>query len=1032
MENQFNNIATSAAFHSHHLLLWFIGALDISVLKVSLNELIRRHEIPELTFTELSGLPISELQPFPVHLTMADRPEFEINRHIQAEAALDDSPHVQAKLIGLNEERQVLLLTFHPVSDKEKTDVFARELLTLYRVFSEGQPPPRPLFQVEDAASERQRLQSFWKKQLADAPALYLPTDKPRPQIPSLRMERQSFTLSTSVVDGLKTLSNQEGATLFMTMTAAFQVLLHRYSSQDDIVICTPTAADRYLKTENLIGFFVNILALRTNLSGNPSFRELLAQVREVTLEAYANPNMPFKKLAELLNLKRDPLFQVMLVFQDTPQLNEIASEFLQLDSEAVKFDLTLKLSETRHGMEGAVEYATDLFEASTIERLIGHFQTLLKSVITHPEAHLSKLPMLTEPERQQLLVEWNGTPIELTGAKFIHHLFEEQVERTPHAVAVVYLNRQLTYGELNARANQLAHYLRRIGVEPEVLVGISLERCIDQVIAWFAVLKAGGAYVPLDPSYPKEMLAFMLEDSAPLALLTNGRHQALYADMQNCPRLVDLSAKFPVWAITPDTDPDHKSVGLKPENLAYVIYTSGSTGKPKGAEILHQGLQNLLPWYIKEATQLTCDDSVLVVSSMAFDATQKVVYGPLLTGARLVLASEPFDPQAIVKLALKEHISMITITPSGFYALIDAGNNGELGTLRKVFLGGEPMQPSKLLELPEPRPEFINCYGPTECTIIATSFGLPPDLEQYRNRPVPIGRPIWNARIYILDTHQQPVPIGVAGEIYIGGAAVGRGYLNRPELTAKRFINDPFVLEDRARLYKTGDLARWLADGTIEFLFRNDLQVKIRGFRIELGDIETSLLQHPQIREVAVDVYGISSTDKRLVAYLIPQSDAVPTLSELRDFLKSKLPEHMVPSFFVFLDALPLTSNGKLDRKALPEPDMNRQVLDMEFIAPCTPVEKLLAEIWGKVLKVNRVGTHDNFFELGGQSLLATQVLIRVGEQLSMDIPLNALFEKPTIAELAKLIENTGARISSVSKPITSQPRTAYKMGTT
>jgi amino acid adenylation domain-containing protein len=1031
MENQFNYIATSTAFHSRHLLLWFIGALDIPVLKISLDELTRRHEMPGLTFTELNGLPIPEVHSSPIHLTMSASPECAVNRRTQTETALDNSPHVQATLICLNEEKQVLLLTFPLVSDREETDVLAHELLLLYNAFSEGQPPPTLLIQAEDAALQRKQLQSYWKKQLADAPALHLPTDKSRPQAPSLRMEHQSFTLPTHVVEGLKNLSKQEDATLFMTMAAAFQVLLHRYSGQDDIVVCTPTAAGRHLELENLTGFFVNLLALRTSMSGNPSFRELMARVREVTLEAYANQDMPFNKLADMLNLKRNPLFQVMLVFQDKPPLSEITPEFLQIDSEAVKFELILILSETRHGMEGTVEYAADLFEASTIARLIGHFQTLLKGIITHPEAHLSKLPILTEPERQQLLFEWNDTAIDLTDAKFIHHLFEDQVERTPHAVAVVYKNQQLTYGELNARANQLAHYLRHIGVEPEVLVGISLERCIDQVIGWLAVLKAGGAYLPLDPNYPKDMLAFMLEDSAPVALLTTSQHKALYADMPNCPRLVDLSAKFPAWAIAPDTNPDHKSVGLKPENLAYVIYTSGSTGKPKGAEILHQGLQSLLPWYIRESTQLTGDDTVLVVSSMVFDATQKVIYGPLLTGARLVLASEPFDPQAIVKLALKERATMMTITPSGFYALIDAGANGKLSTLRRVFLGGEPMQPSKLLELPEPRPEFVNCYGPTECTAIATSFRLPSDLEQYLNRPVPIGRPIWNVRIYILDSHQQPVPIGVAGEIYIGGVAVGRGYLNRPELTAERFISDPFVPKDGAHLYKTGDLARWLADGNIEFLSRNDLQVKIRGFRIELGDIEASLLQYPQIRAVVVDVYEIGPTDKRLVAYLVPQSDAVPTLSELRDFLKPKLPEYMIPSFFVFLDALPLTPNGKLDRKALPEPDMNRQVLDTDFIAPCSPVERLLADIWGQVLKVNRIGIHDNFFELGGQSLLATQVLIRAGEQLSVDIPLNALFEKPTIAELAKLIEHIGTRTSNVSKPINPQLRIAYKIGT-
>ncbi|MGZ5030095.1 MAG: non-ribosomal peptide synthetase [Methylobacter sp.] len=1030
MEKQFNNnVDTSTAFHAHHLLLWFIGALDIPLLKVSLDQLTRRHELPELTFTELVGLP-TDTHFFSGQSTTVDRPEYEINRPIQTEAALGNSPHVQANLICLNEDKRVLLLTFH--TNNDGTDTFAHEFLMLYRAFSEGQPSPELLRQVENAALERERLQSYWKQQLTDAPALHLPTDKSRPQVASFQKARQSFLLPPNVADGLKNLSKQEDATLFMTMTAAFQVLLHRYSNQDDIVICTPTVAYGPLETENLLGVLVNILALRTNLSGNPSFRELLAQVRDVTLEAYAHPDMPFNKLADMLNLERDPLFQIMLVFQDNPQLNQIIPELLQLDNEAAKFDLTLILSETQHGIEGEIVYATDLFEAATITRLLGHFQTLLDGITTQPETHLSKLPLLTETECRQLLVDWNDTAMELTGAKFIHHLFEEQVERTPDAVAVVYLNQQLTYRELNARANQLAHYLRHIDVEPETLVAISLERSIDQIVGWLGVLKAGGAYLPLDPYYPKDMLAFMLEDSAPLALLTNSQHEALYADMPNCPRLFDLSAKFPAWAIAPDTNPDHKSIGLKPENLAYVIYTSGSTGKPKGAQIVHQGLQNLLPWYIREATQLTCEDTVLVVSSMAFDATQKVIYGPLLTGARLVLASEPFDPQAIVKLALKERASMMTITPSGFYGLIDTSTNGELSTLRRVLLGGEPMQPSKLLELPEPRPEFFNCYGPTECTAIATFFRLPSDLEQYRNRPVPIGKPLWNVRIYILDTHQQPVPIGVAGEIYIGGVAVGRGYLNRPELTAERFVPDPFATTANARMYKTGDLARWLADGTIEFLSRNDLQVKIRGFRIELGDIEASLLQHPQIREVAVDVYEINPTDKRLVAYLILQSDTVPALSELRDFLKSKLPEYMVPSFFVFLDELPLTPNGKLDRNALPEPDMSRQVLDTDFIAPSSPVEQLLAEIWGNVLKVNRVGIHDNFFELGGQSLLATQVLIRVSEQLSVDIPLNALFEKPTIADLAKLIENTRARTSTVAKSITPQLRKAYRMGTT
>lgn len=869
------------------------------------------------------------------------------------------------------------------------------------------------LFQKPDMIELMERQLDYWKLRLADAPALELPADKPRPPVRPFRRETRTFSLAPGLVEKLKALSRHEGVSLFMPLMSVFQVLLHCYSGQDDIVIGTPSNGQSRLDKESLNGFFGNPLVLRTNLSGNPSFSDLLTQVREVVLEAYANQDMPFEKLVEALDLQgdcsRNPLFQVMFILQnlpdDTASLNKITPNFLQDDTGTIPFDLILELSETLHGLAGEVQYAADLFEASTIDRLIGHFQTLLGSIVAHPEAHLSEFSLLTEPERRQLLVEWNNTSIALPDAKFIHQLFEEQVERTPHAVAIVCKNQQLTYGELNARANQLAHYLRHIGVEPEVLVGVCLERSIDQVVGWLGIVKAGGAYVPLDPCYPKELLAFMLEDSAPLALLTNSRYEALFSDLAKCPRLLDLSAQCPVWAIFSDTNPDHKSVGLKPENLAYVIYTSGSTGKPKGVEILHRGLQNLLPWYISEGTDLTCDDAVLVVTSMAFDVTQKVIYGPLLAGARLVLASEPFNPQAIVNLVLQERISMMTITPSGFYALIDAGSNGELSSLRRVFLGGEPMQPAKLLEMPEPRPEFFNNYGPTECTIIATCYRMSSDLEQYLNRPVPIGRPIRNVRIYILDSYRQPVPIGVAGEIYIGGVAVGRGYLNRPELTAERFVHDPFVSEAAAQMYKTGDLARWLADGTIEFLFRNDLQVKIRGFRIELSDIEATLLQHPQLREVAVDVYETIPGDKRLVAYMVSRGSSTITSTEARDFLKLRLPEFMIPSAYVFLSALPLTPNGKLDRKALPLP--LAEAVSKACAAPRNEIERKLIVVWENLLGVKNIDIHDNFFELGGHSLLAVKIAIEISKQFNFDIPLGAIYQSPTVEELGIIISS-------------------------
>jgi amino acid adenylation domain-containing protein len=525
-------------------------------------------------------------------------------------------------------------------------------------------------------------------------------------------------------------------------------------------------------------------------------------------------------------------------------------------------------------------------------------------------------------------------------------------------------------------------------------------------VVGLLAILKAGGAYVPLDPAYPKDRLAFMLEDSAPLVLLTRGRYESLLAGMLKCPPMIDVSVKSSLWESQPDTNPSHSDVGLTSENLAYVIYTSGSTGKPKGACVLHRGLQNLLPWYIGE-TRLSYDDTVLLVTSIAFDLTQRVTYGPLLAGARLVLASEPFDPQAIVIQVVKEHISMMNLTPSGFHALIDASTNGELGVLRRVFLGGEPMQPSKLLELQEPRPEFVNNYGPTECTATATFYRVSSNLEQYRNRSVPIGRPIQNAQIYTLDTHQQLVPIGVAGEIHIGGVPVGRGYLNRPELTAERFVRDPFVSDDEARMYKTGDLGRWLADGTVEFLGRNDFQVKIRGFRIELGEIEATLRQHPQLREVVTGVYESIPGDKRLVAYLVPQDALVPTPYELREFLKPKLPDYMMPSVFIFLGALPLTPNGKLDRKALPTPDQSQQELEVEYVAPRNQVEKQLAEIWGNVLGIDRVGIRDNFFELGGHSLLAVKMGADVNKLFNTNLPLGAIYQSPTIEELATLLSS-------------------------
>jgi amino acid adenylation domain-containing protein len=845
-----------------------------------------------------------------------------------------------------------------------------------------------------------------WQLRLADAPRLELPTDRLYPAVQSSRADSLSFQLSAELSDALLAVSEHENVSLFTTLLAAFQVLLHRYSGQDDIVIGT-TQADQTACSDNVV-------VLRSDLSGNPSFYKLLARTQAVIQNAFDNA-IPFEKLLEILQPQRDlsrhPLFQVLFVFQ------EMLTDNLPATPTTTPFDLTLKLSKTTHGLDAQIEYATDLFKSATITRLIGHFYTLLAAIVQHPEACLSELPLLTEVEHQQLLVDWNNTAVPLP-QYLIHQQFEQQVERAPDAIAVVYQDQQLSYRELNAQANQLAHYLRQLGVKPDVLVGICLERSVNQIIALLAILKAGGAYIPLDTAYPRERLIFILADNTPLVLLTQTKLKALFTDIKATITILELDGPSPAWTNQASNNPDHDNVGLTAENLAYVMYTSGSTGKPKGAGVLHRNLQNQFAWYVHESG-LSPKDSVLVVTSYAYALTQRVTFCPLLAGARLVLATEPFDPQAIVTMIAKEQISQINLTASGLHALVTV-NNGEFAGLQRVFTAGEPLAINQLLEIPEPRPDFINNYGATECAAAVMYYRVSDnDLERYRNRIMPIGKPIWNCHIYILDQHQQLVPVGVTGEIYIGGYPVGRGYLNRPELTAEFFSKDPFVTDTNARIFKTGDLGRWRADGNIEFLGRKDFQVKIRGFRVELGEIESALRQHPQLQETVVSVYEPIADEKRLVAYLVAQGTTVPTSSELRDFLKPKLPEYMLPSAYVFLDTLPLTPNGKLDRKALPIPDSHRHDQQADFVAPRNPIEALLAEIWANILGIDRVGIHDNFFELGGHSLLAMQVMVHIQKQFNVAIPIHVLFAAPTVAELFEAIQSSD-NTAIVMPPIT------------
>lgn len=858
---------------------------------------------------------------------------------------------------------------------------------------------------IGDDQAMKQRL-DYWKARLANAPTLELPIDRPRPAVQSYSRKIQQFSLSLDLTESLKTLSQHENVTLFTTLVAAFQVLLHRYSGQDDIVIGTSNATG-HLEAEDL-----NTLVLRTDVSGDPTFRELLVRVREIVLETYANQGVPFEKLLKTLKLQHDsshnPLFQIMFLFNDNAQFNEI----VRVNTKTARFDLSIELSEIPQGLVGSVEYASDLFDTTSIDRLIGHFQRLLQGIVAHSEARLSKLPLLTEPEYEQLLVEWNNTTVALPDTGFIHQLFEKQVERTPKVIAVVYQNQHLTYSELNTKANQLAHHLRNLGVGSEARVGICAERSLDMVIGLLAILKAGGVCLPLDPAYPDERLAFMLEDSQPAALLTQGKFVELFADTAINLPIIDLHDESAPWANLPDSNLDSNVVELKPDSLAYIIYTSGSTGKPKGTCVLHRSLQNLIAWHIDES-HLSSNDAVLIVTSCAYVFTQRAIFSALLAGARLVLANEPFNPQEIIALLVKEHVSMINITQSGLNALINVNTDGQLNRLRRITLAGEPMNPSQLLALAEPRPEIVNNYGATECAGTAIYHQAPHDLECYRNRSMPIGRPIWNAKIYILDSYQQPVPIGVTGEIYIGGAPVGRGYLNQPDMTAERFVHNPFTTQANAMMYKTGDLGRWLANGTIEYRGRNDFQVKIRGFRVELGEIESTLRQHPKLREAVVGVYERASGDKHIAAYVVLHSADKPSSLELRDFLKPNLPEFMIPSAFVFLDALPINSNGKLDRKALPEPDQSGQDMKVEFVAPRNAVEKQLLELWADILTIEHIGIHDNFFDLGGHSLLAVKMIVEVNKLFNAALPLGVIYQSPTIEALASILSSGNQQAS-------------------
>ncbi len=1029
------------------LFLRLRGPLDAGAIDRALGEIVRRHEVLRTTFDGAGGRPapvVHEHADLPVprdDLRALPRAERErIARETSAAEArlpfdLERGPVIRARLLAIAGDEALLLLSVHHIAvDAWSTGVLSRELESLYAAFRDGHPSPLadlPIQYADYAAWQRRaftgeiadRHLAYWKETLAGASSVIdLPFDRPRPPVASHRGGRRAFSLPATLSRALSDLAQHEGATLFMTLLAAFDVLLLRHTDQDDLSIGTPIANRDRAEVEPLVGFFLNTLVLRTRVDPSLSFRHLLARVRETCLAAYAHQAMPFERLVHDLDPERDlartPLFQTLFTLQNTalppplraPLSREGEGGWGVRSTETSRFDLSLGMGRTADGIAGSFEYATDLFDAATVNRLVERFLVLLDGIARAPDLPLRDLPLLPDAERHRVLVAWNDTAFPHPDDALVHEITAREASRSPDAVAVSFEGHDLTFGELEARANRVAHALRRHGVGPEVLVGVCMERSVELIVALHGVLKAGGAYVPLDPEYPADRLAFMLDDARPAVILTQA-HLARALPVLSARAgtlLLQLDADAPSLDAEPSAPLDRGA--LSPESLAYVIYTSGSTGRPKGAMNTHRGVLNRLLW-MQHAYPLGPADCVLQKTPFSFDVWVWELLWPSMVGARLVVARPGGhrEPGYLAGALVAEGVTTAHFVPSMLAVFLDEIAPRPLAaralcrSLLRVVCSGEAL-PSALAArffAVLPGVALHNLYGPTEAAVDVTACAVLP------GAPVTLGRPIHNTRIYLLDAHLQPVPAGVRGELYIGGVQVGRGYLNRPELTAERFVRDPFAGSPSARMYRTGDVAHWLPSGEIEYLGRADFQVKLRGFRIELGEIEATLLQQAAVREAVV----VARADTPgLVAYLVadPRSPA-PSVGELRASLAERLPEYMIPSAFVLLPALPLTASGKVDRRALPAPDQGeRPALGAAYVAPAGHVEEALARIWSSVLRREGIGARDDFFAVGGDSILAIQIVTRA-QAAGIRVTPRQIFQHPTIAGLASVAEAGG-----------------------
>ncbi|HCQ21807.1 MAG: non-ribosomal peptide synthetase [Aphanizomenon flos-aquae LD13] len=1034
------------------LALQISGSLNISVLEQVITEIVRRHEILRTNFQQIEGKNLQIIRPeINISLQVINLEQITakqqlqnvqqlINQETDKIFNLSEDDLFQSTLYQLNQNSYILLLNMHHIiSDGWSIGILLQELSTLYGAYLAGNKSPLPdlqiqyadyaIWQKEKFTSEiREKQLNYWKQQLADIPPLLeLPTDKPRPPIQSFRGGIWEFSINSNLSQKIRTLTQQSDATLFMIMLAAFVILLYRCSGQDDILIGSPMAGRNRQEIQSLIGYFVNTVVLRTKLTGNPNFREILNQVRQVATDAHNYQDIPYNQVVEVLNPQRNlsynPVFQILFDLQhsltDKLQLPGLTLQPFLGEHSTSKFDLSLIIEDRGTELIGAWEYSSDLFTQETISRITENFQTLLNGIVNNPETPINQLPIISAFEQQQILEKWNNTQQDYPESFCIHELLTQQVIKTPDAIAVKFGNQQLTYTQLNQKANQLANYLQNCGVTSEVLVGLYLERSLDILIAILAILKAGGAYLPLDPKYPQTRLTDILNDSQVSIILT--QEKLLTSLSSPLPRGETPLTPYQGKIILLDTDSTIISQqnietpisAIKPDNLAYVIYTSGSTGKPKGVMITHQNIINHATSII-DKYQINSHDRILQFTTFIFDVAAEEIFPAWLSGATLIICPQEMVTNLIEfsQFLAQESLTVVNLpTPywQEWVLEIDRKISQIPDSLRLVITGSDQVLPEKLALwqklVTEKRQniQWINAYGLTETTITSTVYQLPVNYQLNTTHSVPIGRPIANTEIYILDQNLQPVPIGIPGELHIGGAGLARGYLNRKQLTNEKFISNPISSSKSSRLYKTGDLARYLPDGNIEFLGRIDYQVKIRGFRIELGEIEAVLAQHPLVKSSAVIVREIQPGNKQLVAYVVTE-DHSNIQQDLRSFLKQNLPDYMLPAFFVRLAELPLTPTGKINRRALSALmlELNHET---DYILPRNPLEQKLAEIWCQVLGLEKVSVEENFFNLGGHSLATIQIISRIRETLEIDLPLQYLFTEPTIAGLTKII---------------------------